>query len=666
MAINPETQYPGKIAPSDANYPYGSARNITVPGDGTGTPWEAALVNDLFGWQQALLSEAAIVPTGTPEKVGASQYLAALKKILAANKTVYTSDMSTAADESVGGSLVKADLIDGQRVAVSAFYPGWVATAAGPVGGGVFVYVADKPTADHDGVNVKSLTVPGAGSISALEDYLDGVGETAPAGTGCLVRLNANTTSPEAWGADTIGGDATLPWSRLGADTVAGKVAARKGATYALTNTVNVTATKEIDLNGATLDFTFTSSVAAVFAKADNIEIHNGSILVEGTGGAETGGNGHALNCVTSGNQGDGSGWSGLHVHHLFVTTNRTDGGAHIGILGECTNFHIHDIEVPDNAVCRNIIGCEWGGTPGGGTGHPHGGLIENIKIGNITTPTFGSSGYAFAVWLSAAFNIHVENVTMETGYGLLMATRGDNANTYAPASYKALVGTGITFDNLAINSCFGFGLRVIGSNRNATLDNIPMSVKGRNLTVVGGKVGANNNFGMGFEQCADVTIEGINIGGAIVAGSFSGTAVDRLNLRYGVVADCELYGISLGSGAIPTRNSSVRDFKFVRNNANGGGLPSTAAVSIQASEGCAVTDCTFGEEGEVETQKYSISVTADADRPWLQNNYTWDLAASGVAYHNPSSTDASGLNNFAAAGLTVTSGTWTAPVATT
>lgn len=82
MAINPQSQYPGKINPGDANYPYGSARNVTVPGDGTGTPWEAALVNDLLGFQQAILSRASIVPTGSPEKVGASQYLDGLLSII--------------------------------------------------------------------------------------------------------------------------------------------------------------------------------------------------------------------------------------------------------------------------------------------------------------------------------------------------------------------------------------------------------------------------------------------------------------------------------------------------------------------------------------------------------------------------------------------------------
>lgn len=81
MAINPETQYPGKIAPSTPEYPYGAARNITVPGDGTGTPWEAAIVNDTLGFHQALLSEAGVVPTGTPEKATESQYLEALTSL---------------------------------------------------------------------------------------------------------------------------------------------------------------------------------------------------------------------------------------------------------------------------------------------------------------------------------------------------------------------------------------------------------------------------------------------------------------------------------------------------------------------------------------------------------------------------------------------------------
>lgn len=81
MAINLVTQYPGKVNPADGDYPFGSARNITTPGDGTGTPWEAAIVNDFVGWMQSVLTEGNAVPTGTPDKVGASQYLDALNKL---------------------------------------------------------------------------------------------------------------------------------------------------------------------------------------------------------------------------------------------------------------------------------------------------------------------------------------------------------------------------------------------------------------------------------------------------------------------------------------------------------------------------------------------------------------------------------------------------------
>lgn len=100
MAINPATQYPGKIDTSDPDgYPYGKAQNVAVSGDGTGTPWEKALINDLFGLGQALLGEAGITPTGTPDKVGASQYLDA---ILSLKRKNYITNPSMAVSQENG------------------------------------------------------------------------------------------------------------------------------------------------------------------------------------------------------------------------------------------------------------------------------------------------------------------------------------------------------------------------------------------------------------------------------------------------------------------------------------------------------------------------------------------------------------------------------------
>lgn len=429
------------------------------------------------------------------------------------------------------------------------------------------------------------------------------------------------------------------------------KVKGVRGSTYLCSDELEITNDGiEFDLNGSTLDFQLTSTVAGVYIKADNVEIHNGSILVAGSGGAETGGNGHSLNCVTSGVQGDGTGWSGLHAHHLHVTTNRTDAGAHIGLIGENTNFHIHDITVPDNAVCRNIIVCEWGGTPVGGTGHPHNGRIENIKIGAITTPTYGSSGYAFGVWLSAAFNIHVENVEMESGYGVLMCTRGDNANTYAPAEYKELVGTGITFKNLSINSFYGYALRIIGSNRSATLDNIPMSVVGSGLTAIGGKVGANNNFGIGWEQCKDVQINGVDISGSLAGGVTTGSNVDNSVIRGGEISGSELYGVSIGNGA---RGSGVEGVYLAGNNTSLGASANTAAIVIQNAYDCFAIGCTFGAyDGTGETQEYSIYSPASSVRPKIYRCHTYSAGTTSYVVGGVSSNTltATGLDSETAA----------------
>jgi hypothetical protein len=81
MAISPIAEFPGKVTPASAEFPFGKAQNITLPGDGTGTPWDSKVVNDVFGFQQALLDAVNAVPSGTPDEVGASQYLDAVNAI---------------------------------------------------------------------------------------------------------------------------------------------------------------------------------------------------------------------------------------------------------------------------------------------------------------------------------------------------------------------------------------------------------------------------------------------------------------------------------------------------------------------------------------------------------------------------------------------------------
>lgn len=82
MALNPAARYPGQLETGVPGYPYGKAQNVIGVGDGNGTPFERDLVNDVLGFQQALLVTAGITPSGTPESATSSQYLQAFYRLL--------------------------------------------------------------------------------------------------------------------------------------------------------------------------------------------------------------------------------------------------------------------------------------------------------------------------------------------------------------------------------------------------------------------------------------------------------------------------------------------------------------------------------------------------------------------------------------------------------
>lgn len=82
MAIDPSARYGAQLDLSDPAFPHGKPRNVSTPGDGTGTPFEAGWLSDLFGWQQDLLDAAGLTPSDVPDEVGSSQYNAGIRAIV--------------------------------------------------------------------------------------------------------------------------------------------------------------------------------------------------------------------------------------------------------------------------------------------------------------------------------------------------------------------------------------------------------------------------------------------------------------------------------------------------------------------------------------------------------------------------------------------------------
>lgn len=90
MAINPSTVFSGRITTPDGNYPYGSSKDSVAGGDGT--PYQKIRADDIFGFQQALLTAAGIVPSGSADTALTSQYLQSLKYI--AGKNIYSNQIN--------------------------------------------------------------------------------------------------------------------------------------------------------------------------------------------------------------------------------------------------------------------------------------------------------------------------------------------------------------------------------------------------------------------------------------------------------------------------------------------------------------------------------------------------------------------------------------------
>ncbi len=97
MAIVPSNLYEGRIIDGDAGYPYGKALDLQGGVVGTGTPVRATWLNDVFGFQQALLAEVGFFPSGIADAVGSSQYLNAIKQLINNSSTGLQSNIDAEA-----------------------------------------------------------------------------------------------------------------------------------------------------------------------------------------------------------------------------------------------------------------------------------------------------------------------------------------------------------------------------------------------------------------------------------------------------------------------------------------------------------------------------------------------------------------------------------------
>jgi len=188
--LNYASKYPTQTTAPDANYPLGGAQNVTSPGDGTGTPWDEELINDIIGFFQALITETGVIVSGNAETAVASDLWDALKLIysyLNANKLIENDTSASPGSAEIGngykaGQFYGTSAVGGQyygRAASGGQYYGSAATGAIEVG------------ATTGSAATKKL-ISGA-KVATFEDIID---SATPWGSWQTISYNTGTTVP--------------------------------------------------------------------------------------------------------------------------------------------------------------------------------------------------------------------------------------------------------------------------------------------------------------------------------------------------------------------------------------------------------------------------------------------------------------------------------------
>lgn len=239
MAINPTNEFVGKIASDPTNYPYGKARNITAPGDGLGTPFKDVLVNDVFGFQQALLKSAGIVPSGTPDKWGASEYLQAVVALASGRAFNY--------DESGVANAYVLDVRTDQE-APDAYFDGMI--------------VIFTPGNNNTGASTVNV-----GGLGVKNLYLYGVALTASQLAGSRIEAHYNLSSDRFDIDDGV--DEFYTVDEIAPAIGAGLTKDRTIANPLGTDDIDIIVTANVDLSGSEGDYVLT--VADVSKKTQSI-----------------------------------------------------------------------------------------------------------------------------------------------------------------------------------------------------------------------------------------------------------------------------------------------------------------------------------------------------------------------------------------------------------
>lgn len=326
-------------------------------------------------------------------------------------------------------------------------------------------------------------------------------------------------------------------------------------------------------------------------------------------------------------------------------------------ITGGSENITIDGVEFGDSADVDDVVTTHWGylsGAETNGTLHPHNIKIRNINVGSLTS----GSADASPVFVSAGYDISVENVTSRRArHGAIMVA-GDFGFTYSGFSAQTL--GSVSYRNITCLQADNIGVLVQNVGTAAVV--YPQEFLLESSTIFGV---AGNNGGLYMNTARNFTARNCVFANHLQGTTFTGGAKNILLDRCSWTTNA-LQGIIIDD-ATTDGVDIVENYAY--KNARSLSGTNAAGIKLAAGNNVRVIGCKLGDSSGTEpNQEVGIGVSADFVNATLAGNYVYGVkAGTATAYHLGSSANAPThlwlvYDNNAAAGVTLLSSPETLP----
>jgi hypothetical protein len=434
----------------------------------------------------------------------------------------------------------------------------------------------------------------------------------------------------------------------------AGASIAFDGATYKLDDEIIMLDNQVVKLNGSMLRFNVTGGKYC-------LKVGNGcrvgcGIINQINTTNEPGVNGSHRCPITVGGFNQGfvnQGKQNVVLENLTLDNARPDGQS-LSVYSDSYNVSVTNLVITNTTGnAKNGIACHWSlndsAGAANGTMHPSGISINGAEFSDLEVGTY----------LSAAYQIKIENAKYDNCGKAIEAYRGDYSNTYAPTNIQPLIGKQIYVRNCITQDC-PIGIEIDGIEGLVAAQNI-MEVHVDSCIFNGDTAGSSSENA--------IQIRG-NLGGSVkntTILNYQGYAIDFFGDGDSFEIDnCILRNNNLS--AIYTRNTDnvinvTVSKSYIHSNCAGSGLSTKPAINVEAlCKNWVIDNNRFGLASS-ETQATSVAINPGVVGITLTNNHTYDVVDYCYRVTGATSTaTTSTLNmtyhgNTAAAGLVIYDG---------